>query len=191
MRCVVCLAAEVAHAMNTSTRQLATASALLLISVAVWAQTDAPVTIQPSDDDAKPFTTQGIEVSQMLASDKSNNRVFLKLDVAARTATFTEFSQTAKGELERLKVSSVQPAKLRSIGEFGTRVEAEENDYFGGKVHVIVLTCEGANVACIGEQDYSSVNGGPLKKDTQTFFKAHFRSGADAERVLAEVMKLR
>lgn len=163
------------------------AFALLCLTASAWAQ----VSIKPSDDDAKPLVAPGTEVSSMAATDKSSNRVLLHLDAAAKTATFTEFTQNAKGELEYLKVTSVKPTALRPMGEFGSRVETEENDYFGGKVHVVVLSCEGANEACVNEQGFNSVNGEPGKKDTQTYFKAHFRALADAQRVLDQVMKLR
>jgi hypothetical protein len=163
------------------------ATVLALASASAWAQ----VNIQPNDEGSKAFVPRGVEVSQIKAQDKSNNRVFLHLDPIRKTAHFTEVTQSAKGSLDHLKVSSVRPGALRPVGEFGSRVETEDNEYFGGKVHVVVLTCEGHNQACVSEQNHNTEDAQSLKSDTQTYLKVHFKNLGDAQRLLAELMKLR
>ncbi len=167
------------------------ATALLLITAGTFAQATPQLNIQPSDPDAKPFVAQGSQITQLRATDKSSQRVLLKLDAAAKTAVFTEFASTEKGELDRLRVSSLKPAELRPLGEYGTRIEEEVNDYFGGTVHVLVLACAGTNTDCVAEQDYNSVNGEAADKAERTFFKAHFKTKADAQRTLEALLALR
>jgi hypothetical protein len=152
-----------------------------------WAQ----VSIQPSDAGAQAFVARGSEVSHLQAKDQSRHRVLLALDGNLKTATFTQSTQSAAGELERLTVSGLSAGSLRAAGEYGSRVETQDNDLFDEKVHVVVLICEGANAKCVHEQSHNSVNGEVSVVNQRTFFKAHFNSLADAQRVLAQIMALR
>lgn len=150
----------------------------------------AQVPIKLDTEDAKPLTfiAQGIEISRMTTSDKSVSRVVMQRDVTSKTTTLTEVTQDTKGVLQQLKVSIVTPSSLRPLGEYGSRIESEDNEYFGGKVHVVVLVCAGTNVACITEQDINTEDGQAAKSTSATYFKAHFRTRLEAERILAQII---
>jgi hypothetical protein len=156
------------------------------------AAAQAQVRVQPLDAQAPAVVLQGSQISRIPSSDKNINTVVAHWNASANRFVFTEIAHSAKGELERLKANSVAPAQLRPAGEYGSRVETEDNSYFDGKVHVLTLTCATMGENCVEEQEFNTEDGKPAPgKSAASYLKLHFKELSDAQRALDEVMAKR
>ena len=135
------------------------------------------------------YAVAGKLVSRIQTPDKHVHVLYMAYVGKDKTFQFTMVEYDEEGILRNLEVITLPTAQLNVQKDgYGSRVEVEENEYFGGKVAQLTLLCANQNDTCFAKESIDVWAEEPAKKTTATFAIYHFSKQADAEAILQEVL---
>ncbi|TAE09354.1 MAG: hypothetical protein EAZ95_16105 [Bacteroidetes bacterium] len=155
-----------------------------------WQHTEAQTTLKLRNEAQTPYPIAGKLVSSIKVPSKEVIQVYAEFVGKDKTFKITTVEYDNEGLLSNISLKTIPVAEMNfQTDGYGSRVEEEENDYFGkGKIAKVTLLCNTQN-SCFTEEkiDVWAEAGTETTKDKTSFAMIFFSKKADAEAFLKDI----